>query len=213
LRPARDRFSVAVMAGFCVGCGMCCDGTLYSSVGMDDTPDLQPLVELGARFVHDAKEVGGRSLVEPCPAFCDGCCSIYEVRPTACRAYSCTLLHRYEQGHVTYAEAEELIRQTTAVRDRVRPAAERLARPTRPEPMAAVVSDAFDVIKASPDPEAAMAEHADLIRDAGLLMALLRTHFKTKRRRIRHELRDVLRALEPAQPGVYRRRVSRAARR
>lgn len=88
----------------CLECGLCCDGTVFAamtiqadereyveSLGLTTTPD-------GDRFVSP----------QPCPAFRDGCCSLYTIgRPMACGAYSCRLL--YEHEHDTRARDECLV--------------------------------------------------------------------------------------------------------
>src|SRR4051794_33883927 len=66
----------------CVGCGLCCDGTLFSHLGVVDESDLGlPLQALGVSLIVEADPP---VFALPCPAF-DGCaCSIYGLhRPSA----------------------------------------------------------------------------------------------------------------------------------
>ena len=54
---------------------------------------------------------------QPCAAF-DGCCSIYDVRPSNCRAFKCSLLRRHDAGEVRTGDARRVIRATLDMRDR-----------------------------------------------------------------------------------------------
>jgi uncharacterized protein len=88
-------------SSLCLECGLCCDGTVFAamtiqaderdyveSLGLTTTPD-------GDRFLSP----------QPCPAFRDGCCSLYTTgRPLACSAYSCQLL--YARRHDTLSHED-----------------------------------------------------------------------------------------------------------
>lgn len=83
----------------CRACGLCCDGTLFGLVRLQPG-EAVALVQLG-----------GGSLPQPCPALKGVLCSIYEARPSACRAFDCLLLAAWREGEVTLAEAEATIAQ------------------------------------------------------------------------------------------------------
>jgi uncharacterized protein len=111
--PSDDDVSV------CVGCGLCCDGTLFSHLGVIDESDLgRPLAALGVTVIVEADP----PVFElPCPAF-DGCaCSIYSLqRPTACGWFECDLSTAVTSGRMASAEARSVIVETRALRERVR---------------------------------------------------------------------------------------------
>lgn len=79
------------MDNLCFDCGMCCNGTLFDKVKVDDGDDLiLPCVNL----TNDNK------------------CSIYENRPQRCRSYKCKMLMWYESNIITKKQALRLISDT-----------------------------------------------------------------------------------------------------
>src|SRR5215210_5780809 len=72
----------------CVGCGMCCDGTLYSRVKIT-ADELSVLSDDGFSFFSLDEEEFFR---QPCPKVSCGSCTIYRTRPRTCRTYRCALL-------------------------------------------------------------------------------------------------------------------------
>jgi hypothetical protein len=112
---------VAVAGGpsICVGCGLCCDGTLFSHLAVADESDLgMPLRQLGVEVVVEADPP---AFALPCPAVVDGVCSIYDrQRPRACAAFFCDLHAAVEAGTTSWDDARATIAETRALRDRVR---------------------------------------------------------------------------------------------
>ena len=98
----------------CISCGICCDGTLFNRVGIRNEADVESLqgTPVTIRTTDDEQWFS-----QPCVAF-DGCCSIYEQRPTTCRKFACSLLHRHGAGEVSTEEAKRVIRQTIELRDK-----------------------------------------------------------------------------------------------
>lgn len=85
----------------CVGCGMCCDGTLFARA--KTTLDEEPrLLELG----FDLEPLNGkRWFVQPCPMASCGSCTIYENRFAICRSYRCALLKSLDAGEIEFDDA------------------------------------------------------------------------------------------------------------
>ena len=103
----------------CVGCGLCCDGTLFTHLTALDENDLGlPLRLRGVRIIVEADP----PVFElPCPAVADGCCTIYDQhRPRACHEFNCDLVHAVASGAISADEARSVIAETVALRDRVR---------------------------------------------------------------------------------------------
>lgn len=98
----------------CISCGICCDGTLFNRVGIRSEADVEQLRDTPVTIRTADDE---QWFPQPCVAF-EGCCSIYEQRPTACRKFACSLLHRHGLGDVSTDEAQRVIRQTIELRDR-----------------------------------------------------------------------------------------------
>lgn len=103
----------------CIGCGLCCDGTVLSHLAVSDESDLgRPLAALGVTVLVQADP----PVFElPCPAFDGSCCSIYELhRPRACARFECDLSRAVAAGELDAATARDLVARTREVRDRVR---------------------------------------------------------------------------------------------
>lgn len=115
----------------CVGCGLCCDGTMFHATDLGPTDDRAGLERLGAVFVIDRES---DRFLQPCPAARGGLCIVHDDRPTMCREFECDLLVAVERGAVDPAAAHEVIATAIELRDRVRPALESLT--DRPSPVA-----------------------------------------------------------------------------
>lgn len=104
------------MSSICVGCGLCCDGSMFHATDLAPHDERLPLEALGAVFVID--EVSTR-FEQPCPAQMGGCCTVYEQRPTRCRSYDCALVHQLNANAISEAEAQAIVAQAVVVRSRV----------------------------------------------------------------------------------------------
>ena len=109
----------AAAASICIGCGLCCDGTVVTHLAVADESDLGwPLRALGVELIVAADPP---VFALPCPAVVDGACSVYEQhRPHACAQFACSLLREVTAGRVTPADARAAIADTFARRARVR---------------------------------------------------------------------------------------------
>ena len=87
----------------CQSCGLCCEGLLHSH-GALMPHEVGEAAALGLDLVEGAEP--GFSL--PCPRF-DRCCTIYEMRPNACRGFRCALLRRLDEGSVDLDDALEIV--------------------------------------------------------------------------------------------------------
>jgi len=103
----------------CLGCGLCCDGTLFSHLGVLDEQDLGfPLRQLGVKLIAEAEPP---AFELPCPALADGACTIYhQGRPRACSWFVCDLAAAVAEGRTAPVQARATIVATQALRDRVR---------------------------------------------------------------------------------------------
>jgi hypothetical protein len=89
----------------CIGCGLCCDGTLHgrTTVRADDERNV------AAAGLTIEEEGPKRFFRQPCPRFSCGSCSIYAQRPQVCRTYRCALLKKLESRKISESEARERI--------------------------------------------------------------------------------------------------------
>jgi uncharacterized protein len=106
----------ATGSDLCQACGFCCDGTLFDGL---------LLTEEEARGASRARlpifqDEGRPTLRLPCPAHV-GTCTIYEDRPSTCRAYQCQLVNRLEQGDTDLASALLRVERLKSLVDAIRP--------------------------------------------------------------------------------------------
>jgi Fe-S-cluster containining protein len=97
----------------CLHCGLCCDGSLFSFLG------VQPgeVERLAARGLVAETRPDGRlalGLTKGCPGLSGKTCTLYEDRPLACRDYKCLLLVAMEDGEVGLVEAKSVVDETHA---------------------------------------------------------------------------------------------------
>lgn len=103
----------------CIGCGLCCDGTLLSHLAVSDESDLgMPLRALGVELIAVAEP----PVFElPCPAVDHGTCTIHHLhRPRACAQFECSLSRAVLDGEIEPETARAVIAQTLEVRTAVR---------------------------------------------------------------------------------------------
>ena len=109
----------AASTSVCIGCGMCCDGTLLTHLAVSDESDLgMPLRALGVELITAADP----PVFElPCPAVNHGICAIHQLhRPRACAQFECALSQSVLDGRTDPDVAREVIRSTLEVRSDVR---------------------------------------------------------------------------------------------
>jgi Fe-S-cluster containining protein len=117
---------------------------------------------------------------QPCTAFGDGRCSIYEDRPGVCRWYRCLLFRRHEAGEVGSAEAAALVAGTIAMRDRVRSGIIAYLGTEHREPLRGLYRRMLAKFEAEPDPAAARREHSELLFAVVALRAILAREFEPR---------------------------------
>ncbi len=156
----------------CIECGLCCDGTIFSFVPIEPEDDVGPLREVGAILETDETA----RFLQPCAALELRCCSIYESRPSLCRAYRCALLKRVEAGEAEVEEARDIIATVIELRDRVRPTIEAMVNPRKQEAMVTLYSLMRAKLSEGAD-ETPAADRAALLLDIAALRVLLASQF------------------------------------
>lgn len=110
--------TASVSDSVCVGCGLCCDGTVVSYLAVRDESDLgAPLRALGVEIIAAAEP----PVFElPCPAVCDGVCTIHALhRPSACTQFECKVSQSILDGELPVAEARGRIAKAFELREGV----------------------------------------------------------------------------------------------
>jgi len=113
--PASENLSFE--ARLCAACGMCCNGVLFHGTSLEPTDSIRALSALGLRL---KRRDGQMQFQQPCPAWKDTCCGIYDKRPQRCRDFSCRQLQEWSAGQLTEESAFEKIQEAKILTDRVR---------------------------------------------------------------------------------------------
>jgi len=88
----------------CLSCGMCCSGTVFSTISLDgDEPDQAE--QAGFTLVPDPED-GSIGAAQPCPQLEGTACRLYGGwRPRACGGYACKVLDGLRGGALSTEEA------------------------------------------------------------------------------------------------------------
>lgn len=92
----------------CQTCGLCCDGSLFFRVHLQATDSAPALKQLGFRIQHKKRY---DFFEQPCVAFKNRCCSVYQERPNRCREFQCHQLKLLAHGETTEEEVLKKIRE------------------------------------------------------------------------------------------------------
>jgi hypothetical protein len=121
LLPVSDQISHngSSAQNICLGCGLCCNGTIFADVKLGADETAAPLQSLGMPLLNSTNRSGWKFL-QPCAAF-DGCrCRIYASRPQHCRHFDCLLLNKVQKGETTPDRALRVIRTARKGAEEVR---------------------------------------------------------------------------------------------
>lgn len=91
----------------CQACGLCCNGVMFHTVRLQPRDSAKALAALGLKL---KRKQGQNYILQPCPAYRGGQCSIYLARPERCRMFECRQLKRLAAGETTEALAFEKIK-------------------------------------------------------------------------------------------------------
>jgi Fe-S-cluster containining protein len=150
-------------AELCTDCGICCDGTLFSSVSLD----APGLITARAHRLPVLETASACKLELPCPALRGVLCGIYEERPEQCADYACEVLINVDDGALSFDDARAIIESTRTLRARV-------AEAVGNTPWWAAHRSAIEAERTNPT---WARENADLVADLRELEELVRTHF------------------------------------
>ena len=101
----------------CLDCGLCCDGTIFSSVPLKPDDEITPLKTVGIDIVSDRD--ANRLFKLPCAAHKNCTCTVYANRPQVCRIYKCELLKRFERDEIPHEAALEIINKVVSLKNEV----------------------------------------------------------------------------------------------
>ena len=105
----------------CRSCGLCCDGTLFDLVKLEQGDDAAKLKALGLPVSISRGKNPVARFPQPCSALCkDRTCRLYAERPWQCRTFECQLFKDAKAGRISFAAALPLVKQARRRADNVR---------------------------------------------------------------------------------------------
>jgi Fe-S-cluster containining protein len=96
---------------------MCCNGVLFHGTRLESGDSIRTLSALGLKL---KRKDGELQFLQPCPAYKNSCCGIYDKRPQRCRAFECRQLEGLHAGEFSEAEVWAKIHEAKNRTDRVR---------------------------------------------------------------------------------------------
>ena len=99
----------------CLACGICCEGVLHNHA-LAAHEELERIEQLGISL-YEKRDYPAFAL--PCPCHVDGRCTVYNQRPRACGAYTCSLLQAAQEGTRSFSEAHRIVEQMREVMGRI----------------------------------------------------------------------------------------------
>lgn len=104
--------SASLSSELCVGCGLCCDGTLYEHAKVAPGEEAA----IGKAGLRLMQREGRTVFRQPCAHFAAGRCTIFDSgRFRICADFECALLRRAKAGECTVAEARATIAEARAL--------------------------------------------------------------------------------------------------
>ncbi len=99
---------------FCILCGFCCDGTLFSHGNIKEN---EPIAK---GYLFEIIEKEKLAFKQPCPYFTNNTCVIYAERPYAvCDSFECKLLKRFRTGNISFDAAMKIIVDVIKLKTRI----------------------------------------------------------------------------------------------
>lgn len=92
----------------CRGCGLCCDGSLFTHVGLEPE-EVDRLHALG--IPTQTRPSGTEVLAQRCCALKGRDCQIYASRPSSCASYTCVLAASLLEDRVTLEQAQAIVKK------------------------------------------------------------------------------------------------------
>lgn len=169
---------MSVSEKLCLSCGLCCDGALFKKVSLGATDQLDTLRAVGIEVFEEEK---GRWLRQPCAAYKNGKCNIYDKRPKHCLQFQCKLLKRVIDDETIWKEALQLVQTTLRHKVRVESKLDSAMRNAGRNDLSGKYEQLLDSIESKADPSAFRKRYADVLLDYVSLTLQIDRHFKEEK--------------------------------
>ena len=165
----------------CRACGLCCDGTLFDLVKLEQGDDTAKLKALGLPISLSRGKTPVARFPQPCSALCeDRTCRLYAERPWQCRTFECKLFKDAKAGRITFAAALPLAKQARRRADQVRRLLRELGDTEEHRALGERFHRTSERMESGNADEAAKARFADLSLAMHRLKLLLQNRFYTR---------------------------------
>ena len=165
----------------CLACGLCCDGTLFDLVKLEQGDDAQKLRALGLPVSLSRGKTPVARFPQPCSALCeDRTCQVYTERPWQCRTFECQLLKDAKADRVTFAASLTLVKHARRRADNVRRLLRELGDTDEHRALGERFHRTSERMESGNADEAAKAKFADLSLAVHRLKLLLHNRFYTQ---------------------------------
>jgi Fe-S-cluster containining protein len=98
---------VAQASELCVGCGLCCNGSLHDAAALDQD-EVEAATATGLNVLQ---HMGKTGFAFPCPKLDDTRCTIFGQRPRVCSRFMCKVLVDLREDKLTFDEALDHVRE------------------------------------------------------------------------------------------------------
>ena len=173
----------AVKSGeqLCRACGLCCDGTLFDLVKLEQGDDAEKLKALGLPISISRGKTPVARFPQPCSALCENrTCRLYAERPWQCRTFECRLFKDAKAGRISFASALPLVKQARRRADNVRRLLRELGDTDEHRALGERFHRTSERIESGNADEAAKAKFADLCLAVHRLKLLSHDRFYTQ---------------------------------
>jgi len=161
----------------CISCGLCCDGTLFSSVQLFDGDDKTALLDAGASMRLDETDGLQKTYMKlGCPAHQEGRCQVYATRPKHCRQFKCKTLLAVENGQLPIEKARSRIAEAKSFKQITQEAAVRADPALATRSTREIVSFSADLLTDESKADQ-RARYAPLLIEAMAFNLIIQEHF------------------------------------
>ena len=168
----------AAVSTLCRQCTLCCTGVLFVDVQLQHSREVDFLEERGVHLAWDQKEA---YLDQPCVCLGEqGCCRIYEHRPSICSAFECSLLTSYLGGTVSLSDCQNQVERAHAMIAEIESLLQALGQDDRSIPLFYRIEEVLAQPWDLAEPAMIQKQREKLFEGSGALSAFLEEHFLEK---------------------------------
>jgi Fe-S-cluster containining protein len=167
--------SQAAISTLCRQCTLCCTGVLFVDVQLQHSREIDFLEERGVDLAWDQKEA---YLDQPCVCLGEqGCCRIYEHRPSMCVAFECSLLAFYLGGTRSLSDCQTQVQRAHAMIAEIESLLQTLGQDDRSIPLFYRIEEVLAQPWDLAEPALIQKQREKLFEGSGALSAFLEEHF------------------------------------